>query len=277
MPKAVAGCLSAARRPHHPAARRPAPRARARHAPRTSCWPPYARADAGRQPVLLRRRRQQPRRRRRRLRRHRRARRDPRRRPRRAGHRAAGRWSPSPPASPGTPSSRAPSARAGSASRRSPGIPGSVGATPVQNVGAYGQEVADTVASVRCWDRVDAGAAHLRRRRLRLRLPHQPVQAGPGPVRRPRRHLPAPARRPLGAPVRYAELARTLGVEVGARAPLAAVREAVLGAAPRQGHGARRRRPRHLERRARSSPTRSWSRARPCPTARRAGSSPTAP
>ena len=30
------------------------------------------------------------------------------------------------------------------------GIPGSVGATPVQNVGAYGQEVADTIASVRC-------------------------------------------------------------------------------------------------------------------------------
>src|SRR5213079_2217876 len=33
------------------------------------------------------------------------------------------------------------------------GIPGLVGATPVQNVGAYGQEVAETIASVRCWDR----------------------------------------------------------------------------------------------------------------------------
>ncbi len=33
------------------------------------------------------------------------------------------------------------------------GIPGSVGATPVQNVGAYGQEVAQTIASVRVWDR----------------------------------------------------------------------------------------------------------------------------
>ena len=33
------------------------------------------------------------------------------------------------------------------------GIPGSVGATPVQNVGAYGQEVADTVATVRTLDR----------------------------------------------------------------------------------------------------------------------------
>ena len=33
------------------------------------------------------------------------------------------------------------------------GIPGSVGGTPVQNVGAYGQEVSDTIVSVRCFDR----------------------------------------------------------------------------------------------------------------------------
>src|SRR5699024_11036150 len=35
------------------------------------------------------------------------------------------------------------------------GIPGSTGATPVQNVGAYGQEVSDIISSVRCWDRVE--------------------------------------------------------------------------------------------------------------------------
>src|ERR1035438_2462798 len=33
------------------------------------------------------------------------------------------------------------------------GIPGRVGATPIQNVGAYGQEVAQTISSVRVWDR----------------------------------------------------------------------------------------------------------------------------
>jgi len=33
------------------------------------------------------------------------------------------------------------------------GIPGFVGGTPVQNVGAYGQEVADTISSVKCYDR----------------------------------------------------------------------------------------------------------------------------
>ena len=35
------------------------------------------------------------------------------------------------------------------------GIPGSVGATPVQNVGAYGQEVAETIESVEVFDRKD--------------------------------------------------------------------------------------------------------------------------
>ena len=33
------------------------------------------------------------------------------------------------------------------------GIPGSVGATPIQNVGAYGQEVADVLVAVRALDR----------------------------------------------------------------------------------------------------------------------------
>jgi len=38
------------------------------------------------------------------------------------------------------------------------GIPGSVGGTPVQNVGAYGQEVSETVSSVRCFDRAGRGS-----------------------------------------------------------------------------------------------------------------------
>jgi UDP-N-acetylmuramate dehydrogenase len=33
------------------------------------------------------------------------------------------------------------------------GIPGTVGATPIQNVGAYGQQVSETIAQVRAWNR----------------------------------------------------------------------------------------------------------------------------
>ena len=49
-------------------------------------------------------------------------------------------------------------------------------------------------------------------------------------------------------PIRYAELARALGVAPGERVPAAVAREAVLAFAARQGHGARPGRPRHLER-----------------------------
>jgi UDP-N-acetylmuramate dehydrogenase len=114
------------------------------------------------------------------------------------------------------------------------GIPGSVGATPVQNVGAYGQEVAQTIASVRCWDRVDRAYRTL-------------AAADCGFGYRTSRFKRDPGRLvvlevtfqlrlgDLGAPVRYAELARTLGVELGGRAPATAVREAVLGL--RRGKG----------------------------------------
>lgn len=41
------------------------------------------------------------------------------------------------------------------------GIPGSAGATPIQNVGAYGQEVAETISAVRAIDRVSGEAVEL--------------------------------------------------------------------------------------------------------------------
>ena len=107
------------------------------------------------------------------------------------------------------------------------GIPGSVGATPIQNVGAYGQEVAQTIASVRVFDRYDreirtiaAADCGFTYRSSRFKAePHRFV------VLSVTFQLPLGD---LGAPVAYAELARTLGVEIGARAPAARVREAVL-------------------------------------------------
>ena len=49
------------------------------------------------------------------------------------------------------------------------GIPGSVGATPVQNVGAYGQEVAETIVSVRAFDRSREYFAELSAQQCRFR------------------------------------------------------------------------------------------------------------
>jgi UDP-N-acetylmuramate dehydrogenase len=114
------------------------------------------------------------------------------------------------------------------------GIPGSVGATPIQNVGAYGQEVSQTVARVRVWDR-------------RLRGIRTFAAADCGFGYRTSRFKADPSRHvvlgvtfqfrqgELGTPIAYAELARTLGVEPGTRAPMSDVRRAVLGL--RRGKG----------------------------------------
>lgn len=114
------------------------------------------------------------------------------------------------------------------------GIPGSVGATPVQNVGAYGSEVADTIATVQVWDRTEARVRTLANRdcgfAYRDSLFKRAATAGPDGmdryvVLRVGFQLPV---NDLSAPVRYAELAGRLGVEPGQRASLGQVREAVL-------------------------------------------------
>lgn len=114
------------------------------------------------------------------------------------------------------------------------GIPGLVGGAPVQNIGAYGQEVAQTVTAVRAYDRRSGEVAVLDRAACRFAYRHSTFKAEPGRwvVLAVQWGL---AEGELSAPVGYAELARRLGVEVGERAPLAEVREAVL--ALRRGKG----------------------------------------
>ncbi len=107
------------------------------------------------------------------------------------------------------------------------GIPGSVGATPVQNVGAYGQEVAQTIESVRVWDRRARTERVLSNHECGFGYRHSRFKADPAGFV----VLDVTFRLEVGpesAPVRYAELARTLGVEPGSRASASAVREAVL-------------------------------------------------
>ncbi|WP_228266068.1 UDP-N-acetylmuramate dehydrogenase [Microlunatus elymi] len=107
------------------------------------------------------------------------------------------------------------------------GIPGLVGATPIQNVGAYGAEISQVLAGVRTYDRklaqqktfamADCGFGYRwsrfkaeRDRYLILTVTLQLPLAD------------------LSAPIRYAQLAGALGVVVGTRVDAHAVREAVL-------------------------------------------------
>lgn len=107
------------------------------------------------------------------------------------------------------------------------GIPGLVGATPIQNVGAYGAEVSELISMVRTLDRATGHRKTL-----------FPVECGFG--YRTSRFKSDPGRfvvlsvtfqlrlGSMSQPIRYPELARVLGIEVGQRAPASEVRQAVL-------------------------------------------------
>lgn len=113
------------------------------------------------------------------------------------------------------------------------GIPGSVGATPIQNVGAYGQDVSETVTWVRVLDRASGEIATMSAEECGFEYRTSVFKKDPRRV-----VLEVGFRlREQGdsGPLRYAELARALDVPVGGTAPLAAVREAVL--ALRRGKG----------------------------------------
>jgi UDP-N-acetylmuramate dehydrogenase len=106
------------------------------------------------------------------------------------------------------------------------GIPGLTGATPVQNVGAYGAEVADVISELRVYDREEGKVENW-----------PPARCGFGFRTSAFKHtdryvvigvtfeLPLA---PLSPPVRYLELAKRLGIEPGEQAESAAVRDVVL-------------------------------------------------
>nr|WP_272902118.1 UDP-N-acetylmuramate dehydrogenase [Brevibacterium daeguense] len=112
------------------------------------------------------------------------------------------------------------------------GIPGSVGATPIQNVGAYGAEVAESIDSVLAFDRItgeqlrfgaqDLGFGYRTSMFKRTAAEHGAVRFV---VLAVTFRLPEAT---MSAPVRYSQLARALGVEIGARVSACEVREAVL-------------------------------------------------
>ncbi|HEY0402992.1 MAG TPA: UDP-N-acetylmuramate dehydrogenase [Blastococcus sp.] len=107
------------------------------------------------------------------------------------------------------------------------GIPGSTGATPVQNVGAYGQEVAQTITAVRVYDRAEKSERTLTPAECAFAYRDSRLKREPGRfvVLDVTYALEESA---LSRPVGYAELARALRVEIGGTAPLADVRSAVI-------------------------------------------------
>ena len=127
------------------------------------------------------------------------------------------------------------------------GIPGCAGATPVQTVGAYGQEVSGVVSTVRAWDREQARVRTLALVELafgyRSSVLKRSLRTEAG---EPSSYAPTPRFvvldvgfqlrfGTLSAPIAYPELARLLDVPIGDRAPLTEVRAAVLTLRARKG------------------------------------------
>ena len=119
------------------------------------------------------------------------------------------------------------------------GIPGSAGATPVQNVGAYGAEVSDTITRVRLLDRstgavrwVSGGELGFGYRTSVFKRASQTGREIPSVVLEVEFALDASGR---SAPLRYGELTAALNATDGERADPKAVREAVLALRARKG------------------------------------------
>ena len=123
-------------------------------------------------------------------------------------------------------------------------IPGLTGATPIQNVGAYGQEVSQTILTVRAFDRQSGDIVTLSSAQCRFGYRTSMLKRAAAGLATGRYIVldvtfglwrSSPSGPALSAPVRYPELARTLGVVQGDQVPLKEAREAVL--ALRRGKG----------------------------------------
>ena len=109
------------------------------------------------------------------------------------------------------------------------GIPGSSGAAPMQNIGAYGQEVAASLVAVDFLDYLTGERRWVPAEELGLGYRTSVLKQGRQGVVIALELQLTPSADGLSEPIAYAQLAAALGVEVGQRAPLSAVRAAVLG------------------------------------------------
>ena len=107
------------------------------------------------------------------------------------------------------------------------GIPGTVGAAPIQNIGAYGHEVAEFITRVRTYDRQEKALKTFTNSECEFSYRNSYFKAHPG------RYVVLDVqfqirRGEFSDPITYLELAKKLGVEPGDKAPVAATRAAVL-------------------------------------------------
>ena len=107
------------------------------------------------------------------------------------------------------------------------GIPGTVGAAPIQNIGAYGHEVSEFITRVRTYDRQAKGLKTFTNSECEFSYRNSHFKAHPG------RYVVLDVQfnlrsGELTTAITYAELAKKLGIEVGEKAPIVETRKAVL-------------------------------------------------
>ena len=106
------------------------------------------------------------------------------------------------------------------------GIPGSMGATPIQNIGAYGVELAEFIDQVSVWDRQDNVLRNLSVAECRFEYRDSALKKNPGRYVVLSVTLQIP--RSLEIPVRYEQLARVMNQEIETVASAVEVRDQVL-------------------------------------------------
>lgn len=114
------------------------------------------------------------------------------------------------------------------------GIPGTIGGAPIQNIGAYGHEVSETIARVKAYDRTKGEITTFTNEQCRFSYRNSVFKAEAGryvilnvtfQLRKGEQSL----------PITYAELAKFLSINIGDRAPVVEVRKAVLQLRSRKG------------------------------------------
>jgi UDP-N-acetylmuramate dehydrogenase len=107
------------------------------------------------------------------------------------------------------------------------GIPGTVGAAPIQNIGAYGHEVSEFITRVRTYDREARAVKTFTNSECEFEYRNSIFKRTPG------RYIVLSVqfqirRGETSTPITYVELAKKLGIEVGEKAPVVDVRTAVM-------------------------------------------------